>query len=153
MAKDDYQKGIEKGSIYSKSYRPPGGTIAEKEANRRAADEARRRNESNQRWSDSISSLERNARKGSSSSSGAKTKEGCFVATAACGNYDAPEVLRLRSFRDETLASTAVGRCLIGFYYIVSPSLAAIIVKSEFLRKVVRQVFLRPIVFGLSRNR
>lgn len=49
--------------------------------------------------------------------------EGCFVATSVYGSYDAPEVLVLRRFRDDTLAQTLPGRALINCYYLISPSL------------------------------
>lgn len=51
-------------------------------------------------------------------------KEGCFVATAVYGSYDAPEVLLLRRFRDDALRKTAFGRGFIAVYYRVSPSVA-----------------------------
>jgi len=55
------------------------------------------------------------------------SNEGCFIATAVYGNYDAPEVLELRDFRDSLLKKFLVGRALIKMYYQVSPSLAEII--------------------------
>lgn len=49
---------------------------------------------------------------------------GCFIATAVYGSYDAPAVLTLRRFRDDTLASSVAGRTFIRFYYWISPSLS-----------------------------
>ncbi len=41
----------------------------------------------------------------------------CFVATAVYGDVDAPEVVALRKFRDETLSQTALGRAAVDIYY------------------------------------
>lgn len=49
---------------------------------------------------------------------------GCYIATAVYGSYDAPAVLVLRRFRDESLATTAMGRVFIRFYYAASPAMA-----------------------------
>ncbi|WP_165053146.1 MULTISPECIES: CFI-box-CTERM domain-containing protein [unclassified Adlercreutzia] len=50
-------------------------------------------------------------------------KKGCYVATAAYGSYDCPEVWTLRRFRDYELAETAAGRAFIKIYYAISPTL------------------------------
>lgn len=47
---------------------------------------------------------------------------GCYVATAVYGSYDCPEVWVLRRWRDDRLASTAVGRRVIRVYYGLSPA-------------------------------
>lgn len=49
---------------------------------------------------------------------------GCYIATAVYGSYDAPEVMTLRRFRDETLQKTALGRLFIRTYYRLSPPIA-----------------------------
>jgi len=41
----------------------------------------------------------------------------CFVATAVYGDIDHPDVRQLRSFRDDTLQHTILGRAFIGWYY------------------------------------
>lgn len=51
-------------------------------------------------------------------------KEGCYIATAVYGNYDAKEVKILRKFRDEYLSKRSWGRLFIKTYYKVSPSIA-----------------------------
>ena len=51
-------------------------------------------------------------------------KEGCYIATAVYGSYDAPEVLTLRRFRDKTLKKSLFGRLFIRLYYILSPPVA-----------------------------
>lgn len=53
-----------------------------------------------------------------------KTGGGCFIATAVYGDYDSAPVVTLRSFRDQTLATSRHGRALIRVYYAVSPKLA-----------------------------
>lgn len=52
---------------------------------------------------------------------------GCFVATSVYGSYDAPQVLVLRRWRDESLTRTSVGRRFIRFYYAISPTLVRLL--------------------------
>ena len=76
---------------------------------------------------------------------GAKTKSGdCFIATAACGDPCAPEVVCLSGFRDEFLSQGRFGRGLIWLYYVLSPPIAAVIARSDRLRRVVRTLVIRP---------
>lgn len=77
----------------------------------------------------------------------------CFIATAAFGDPAAPEVIYLSAFRDDSLSQSALGRSFIRTYYAVSPKLAIIIAKSDFLRSVVRRFFLQPIIFLLKQVR
>ena len=79
-------------------------------------------------------------------------QSGCFIATACYGNYDAPEVLVLRQFRDNKLLQSFFGRAFVKFYYSVSPFLAALVSKSDTLKKSVRQYFLDPIVRKLQQH-
>ena len=48
---------------------------------------------------------------------------GCYIATCVYGTYDAPEVMTLRRFRDETLQKSVFGRAFIRCYYTISPRL------------------------------
>lgn len=79
-------------------------------------------------------------------------RKGCFVATACYGDYDAPEVMVLRQFRDDRLLKTIFGRIFVNIYYSISPFFAKRISKSEILKRYVRQYFLQPIVEKLTRN-
>jgi hypothetical protein len=49
--------------------------------------------------------------------------DGCYIATMAYGDYDHPQVMELRKFRDEFLSKTLLGRYFIRFYYKYSPLL------------------------------
>lgn len=75
-----------------------------------------------------------------------EAKKGCFIATAAFGDYDAPEVVFLRKFRDESLSQSFLGRSFVRAYYKLSPTLAAAITKSILLRAIVRKLFLQPTI-------
>lgn len=83
---------------------------------------------------------------------GIKGKEGCFVATACYGDYNSAEVLLLRKYRDDTLAKTVVGRIFIRCYYKVSPPLANLIGRSEYLKRFVRSYMLSPLMTRLQRR-
>jgi hypothetical protein len=57
----------------------------------------------------------------SSSSSGSGSSSGCYIATMVYGDYNAPEVMVLRRFRDDVLAKYAFGLMFIQIYYRYSP--------------------------------
>jgi hypothetical protein len=70
----------------------------------------------------------------------------CFIATAAYGTETVTELDTLRDFRDQVLLKNALGSLFVDTYYAVSPPIADFIAKNDFLRAVVREVFLDPIV-------
>ena len=49
------------------------------------------------------------------------TSSGCYIATMVYGEYDAPQVLVLRKYRDEVLLSSIIGRIVVKYYYHISP--------------------------------
>ena len=51
------------------------------------------------------------------------TNTGCYIATMAYGDYEHPQVLELRQFRDVFLSKTTLGLYFIRFYYKYSPLL------------------------------
>lgn len=60
---------------------------------------------------------------GRSSSGGSSGSSGCYIATMAYGDYDHPQVMILRQFRDEVLDKSAFGKWFIKKYYHYSPRL------------------------------
>jgi hypothetical protein len=76
----------------------------------------------------------------------APKKSGCFVATATYGSPLAAEVIFLSRFRDEILLEFKPGQLFVTLYYRISPPLASLIAKSNFLRAGTRTLFLTPIL-------
>jgi hypothetical protein len=70
----------------------------------------------------------------------------CFIATAAYGTETAAELDILRDFRDQVLLKNALGSRFVEAYYALSPPVADFIAKSDFLRAVVREMFIDPVV-------
>jgi hypothetical protein len=66
--------------------------------------------------------------------------DGCFIATAVYGSYEADEVLILREFRDRQLASYSLGRFLTRFYYFASPPVADLVEVFPFAKKPTKRV-------------
>ena len=60
--------------------------------------------------------------------------DACFIATAAYGDLDQPNVTLLRIFRDKVLTQTKAGRWFIEKYYTYSPYFANIIAQNGVLR-------------------
>ena len=85
----------------------------------------------------------------STGSSGGGGGGGCFIATAAFGSAMAPEVERLRGFRDSCLLTNVPGRAFVDFYYRVSPPVADFISESEELRQIARGM-LWPLVLAVK---
>ena len=72
--------------------------------------------------------------------------EGCFIAAAAYGTPLAEEIEVLRQFRDEVLLESTLGSQLVEWYYQTSPPVAAFISENGFLRTIVRELVVDPIV-------
>lgn len=63
---------------------------------------------------------------------------GCFIATAVYGDAEAPQVRALRTFRDNQLMPSALGRAAVAAYYRVSPPVARLLQRSPRAAAVVR---------------
>lgn len=74
----------------------------------------------------------------------------CFIATAAYGTETASQLNILRDFRDQILLKNALGSLFVEAYYEVSPPIADFIAKDDFLRAVVRDVLVDPVVHLLQ---
>jgi len=77
-----------------------------------------------------------------------KEDDTCFIATAAFGDVDAPQVERLRALRDKFLLRTSLGRGFVRSYYRWSPTVAAWLKEQAMLSRMAR-LSLMPVV-GIS---
>jgi len=75
-----------------------------------------------------------------------RLRDACFIATAAYGTETASQLDILRDFRDQVLLKSVPGSRFVAAYYRVSPPVADFIAKSDFLRAVVREVLIDPVV-------
>ena len=73
-----------------------------------------------------------------SNSSTQKRSEGCYIATMAYGDYDHPQVLLLRKYRDERLMQSCLGRLFVKTYYFISPKLVKILRGHENINAFIR---------------
>ncbi len=64
---------------------------------------------------------------------------GCYIATMAYGDYDHPQVLKLRYFRDYYLSKTLLGRSFIKFYYFISPKMVQVFQNKKGLNHFIRK--------------
>lgn len=67
-----------------------------------------------------------------------KPKGACYIATMAYGDYDHPQVVILREFRDEVLEKSKAGQWLICAYYYFSPLLVEKWKNNKSINKLVR---------------
>lgn len=70
----------------------------------------------------------------------------CFIATAAYGTEAGSQLNTLREFRDKVLLKSAMGSRFVDAYYRLSPPVADLISRSDFLRAAVRVLLIDPIV-------
>jgi len=73
--------------------------------------------------------------------------QGCFIATAAYGTPTAEQIDVLREFRDIVLLESTAGSQFVALYYQLSPPIADFISESSFLRTLVRELLVDPIVW------
>ena len=79
-------------------------------------------------------------------------ESGCFVATAAHGDYESAEVRELRSFRDNYLQTTDGGRSFIRWYYREGPTAAAWIAERPLARSSARAALQVPVWVASALN-
>jgi len=72
---------------------------------------------------------------------------GCFIATAAYGTPTAEQIDVLREFRDVVLLESTAGSQFIALYYQLSPPIADFIAGSSFLKTLVRELLVDPVVW------
>ncbi len=76
---------------------------------------------------------------GGGSSSGGGGSNGCYIATMAYGDYNHPQVMILRQFRDEVLDKSAFGKWFIKIYYHYSPKLVERLKKQRTVNIIIRK--------------
>jgi hypothetical protein len=76
-----------------------------------------------------------------------KDEGGCFIATMAYGDYDHPQVMILRKFRDNTLDKSVLGRWFIKSYYHYSPKLVERLKNKKTLKSIIRKALNQFIKF------
>jgi hypothetical protein len=79
-----------------------------------------------------------------------RTKDDCFIATAAYGSLMEPHVVTLRHFRDAYLLPHTLGRVFVRTYYATSPPIANYVSRHETLRAVIRASLLPLVAFSYS---
>lgn len=65
---------------------------------------------------------------------------GCYIATMAYGDYDHPQVMVLRQFRDSYLSNRGWGRKFINFYYANSPHWVEVLKSHKHINALIRKV-------------
>jgi len=86
---------------------------------------------------EAVTSLDEDA-DGENGSAGIQSRA-CFIATAAYGDADSPEVEHLRRFRDRHLLTNPFGTAFVRVYYRCSPPVARLIARKPRLRVAVRR--------------
>lgn len=65
---------------------------------------------------------------------------GCYIATMVYSDYNAPEVMVFRRFRDQVLKKSIIGRVFIRVYYATSPYFVKIFENSRIVNSSVKWV-------------
>jgi uncharacterized repeat protein (TIGR02543 family) len=76
-----------------------------------------------------------------------QTTSGCFIATAAYGDPSAEQLDVLRGFRDGVLLESAAGSQFVDLYYRLSPPIADCMSEGSFLKTLVRELLIDPVVW------
>lgn len=66
---------------------------------------------------------------------------GCYIATMAYGDYDHPQVMALRHFRDSYLSKREWGLKFIKFYYANSPRWVETLKDHKRINSLIRKIF------------
>jgi len=69
-----------------------------------------------------------------------ESQDGCYIATMVYGDYDNPQVLILRDFRDHFLNHYKLGKIFIKFYYKYSPKWVDIMKNWSVINVIIKKV-------------
>ena len=70
---------------------------------------------------------------------------GCYIATMAYGDYDHPQVMELRKYRDQVLLKNYFGKLFVKIYYSVSPHLVKKLKNQNQINKLITSLLDRLI--------
>ena len=90
-------------------------------------------------WKDVRAAQAKSTAKKVGSTISSATDGGCYIATMAYGDYDHPQVLELRKFRDDFLSKTIIGRSFIKLYYKYSPRLVESLKNKQGINLIIRK--------------
>lgn len=90
-------------------------------------------------WKDVRAAQAKSTAKKVGSTISSATDSGCYIATMAYGDYDHPQVLELRKFRDDFLSKTIIGRSFIKLYYKYSPRLVERLRNKQHINFIIRK--------------
>jgi hypothetical protein len=79
-----------------------------------------------------------------------QTTSACFIGTAAYGNPTVEQLDVLRGFRDGVLLESSAGSRVVDLYYRLSPPVADFISGNSFLRTLVRELLVDPVVWVIG---
>jgi hypothetical protein len=75
----------------------------------------------------------------SSTNNNNNNSKGCYIATMAYGDYQHPQVIILRHFRDTVLEKSPLGRLFIKTYYLFSPQIVEILKSQKLINIFIRK--------------
>jgi len=76
----------------------------------------------------------------SNANSTTSNNSGCYIATMAYGDYNHPQVIVLRQFRDNILEQYILGRLFIKLYYYYSPKIVKRVQNKQVINDVTRNI-------------
>lgn len=71
--------------------------------------------------------------------------EGCYIATMVYGDYEHPQVLILRKYRDDVLLKSYIGRLFVKVYYLTSPKFVRLLRNHKRINILIRSLLNRYI--------
>ena len=65
---------------------------------------------------------------------------GCYIATMVYGDFNHPQVIFLRKYRDNTLLKSVFGKIIVKFYYFIAPSLVILLKKQNKINYLIKKL-------------
>lgn len=74
-------------------------------------------------------------------------KSSCYIATMAYGDYEHPQVIVLRKFRDSVLKKYFIGKLFVNLYYFISPKIVLVLKNNNTINRIIRKILDKLIVY------